>query len=152
VSTYETMITIGMGLWIVLAGAILVGLVYTINLIRKVREPLREISNAAGELNARLQPILSNIERASEQARQIAARIQTDANEVGQTVRHASASTRNVVELVEDRVAEIAALLEVVQDEAEETFLSTASLLRGLRRGGKQVSRVKRKIGDIRRG
>ena len=151
-STYETMITIGMGLWIVLAGAILVGLVYTINLIRKVREPLREISNAAGELNARLQPILSNIERASEQARQIASRLQTDANEVGQTVRHASASTRNVVELVEDRVAEIAALLEVVQDEAEETFLSTASLLRGLRRGGKQVSRVKRKIGDIRRG
>ncbi len=141
-----------MGLWIVLAGAILVGLVYTINLIRKVREPLREISNAAGELNARLQPILSNIERASEQARQIASRLQTDANEVGQTVRHASASTRNVVELVEDRVAEIAALLEVVQDEAEETFLSTASLLRGLRRGGKQVSRVKRKIGDIRRG
>ena len=151
-NTYETMITIGMGLWIVLAGAILVGLVYTINLIRKVREPLREISNAAGELNARLQPILSNIERASEQARQIASRLQTDANEVGQTVRHASASTRNVVELVEDRVAEIAALLEVVQDEAEETFLSTASLLRGLRRGGKQVSRVKRKIGDIRRG
>ena len=151
-STYETMITIGMGLWIVLAGAILVGLVYTINLIRKVREPLREISNAAGELNARLQPILSNIERASEQARQIASRLQTDANEVGQTVRHASASTRNVVELVEDRVAEIAALLEVVQDEAEETFLSTASLLRGLRRGGKQVSRVKRKIGEIRRG
>lgn len=141
-----------MGLWIVLAGAILVGLVYTINLIRKVREPLREISNAAGELNARLQPILSNIERASEQARQIASRLQTDANEVGQTVRHASASTRNVVELVEDRVAEIAALLEVVQDEAEETFLSTASLLRGLRRGGKQVSRAKRKIGDIRRG
>ncbi len=151
-STYETIITIGMGLWIVLAGAILVGLVYTISLIRKVREPLREISNAASELNARLQPILSNIERASEQARQIASRLQTDANEVGQTVRHASASTRNVVELVEDRVAEIAALLEVVQDEAEETFLSTASLLRGLRRGGKQVSRVKRKIGDIRRG
>ena len=57
-----------------------------------------------------------------------------------------------LAELVEDRVAEIAALLEVVQDEAEETFLSTASLLRGLRRGGKQVSRVKRKIGDIRRG
>jgi len=141
-----------MGLWIVLAGAILVGLAYTISLIKRAREPLREISNAAGELNARLHPILSNIERASEQARQIASRLQTDANEVGQTVRHASASTRNVVELVEDRVAEIAALLEVVQDEAEETFLSTASLLRGLRRGGKQVSRVKRKIHDIRSG
>ena len=45
VSTYETMVIIGMGLWIVLAGSILIGLAYTISLIRKVREPLREISN-----------------------------------------------------------------------------------------------------------
>ena len=63
-------------------------------------------------------------------------------------MRHAGESTERMVELVEDRVTEVAALLEVVQEEAEETFLTTASLLRGLRgRGrkkGKKTSRGRR--------
>ena len=45
-----------------------------------------------------------------------------------------------MVHLVEERVVEVAALLEVVQEEAEATFVTTASLLRGLRGGRRKVS------------
>lgn len=143
-STYETMIVIGMGLWIVVAVAIFVALLYAIVLLRRARTPLERATDALAELQARLRPVVENIEVASEHAQRIASRLGTDADEMGRALRHASDSTTRMVELVEDRVAEVAALLEVVQEEAEETFLSTASLLRGLRRGGRKASAAKR--------
>ncbi len=154
-NTYETMIVIGMGLWVVIALGILVSLVYAIGLLRKAREPLGQVSSAVGALNERLQPVLKNVEQASEQASLIASRLKNDVDEVGQALRHASESTGRMVDLVEERVAEVAALLEVVQEEAEETFLSTASVLRGIRRGGKKVStarRLTRALGSMGRG
>jgi uncharacterized protein YoxC len=133
VSTYETVVVVGMGLWIALAAAILVSLFYVIGLLRRAREPLGQVSRAVDGLTSRLEPVLLNVERASASASRVAERLQSDADQVGRALRHAGESTERMVELVEDRVTEVAALLEVVQEEAEETFLTTASLLRGLR-------------------
>lgn len=147
-STYQIMIVVGMGLWIVIALTILVCLLYAIGLLRQVRAPLGRVSSVVGDLNQRLQPVLSNVERASEQASLIAVRLRTDADDVGRSLRQASESTGRMVELVEERVAEVAALLEVVQEEAEETFFSTASLLRSFRRSKPSgIRRVTRAIG-----
>lgn len=153
-STYEIMIIAGMAAWLVLAIGILVCLFYTVALIRRAQAPLAKISTIVGDLDERLKPVLTNVEEATGTATEIAARLRGDADEVGKALRNAGESTERMVELIEDRVAEVAALLEVVQEEAEETFLSTASLLRGLRRGKKKVStgrRVTRAIGNLRR-
>ncbi|MDX1579728.1 MAG: hypothetical protein R3266_14680 [Gemmatimonadota bacterium] len=143
-SLYETMIVIGMALWIAVAVWILISLIQMTRLLRAAREPMGRISKAAEELNERLKPVMANVEEASERARQIAVRLRDDADDVGRTLRHASESTERMVDLVEDRVAEVAALLEVVQEEAEETFFSTASILHGFRRGSERVSRTRR--------
>lgn len=143
-SVYEISIVIGMALWIVIALAILGGLLHAIGLLKRLREPLTRISGAVDDVRERLAPVLANVETASEEASRIAGRLRHDADDVGRSLRRASESTERMVELVEDRVAEVAALLEVVQEEAEETFLSTASVLRGLRRGKKKVSRARR--------
>lgn len=153
-NTYEIMIVTGMSLWIIIALVILISLFYTIGLLRNAREPLGQVSRVVGELNERLKPVLANVEQASETAGKVADRLREDADEVGRALRHAGESTERMVELVEDRVAEVAALLEVVQEEAEETFLSTASLLRGFRRGKKKATstrRITRAIGNLRR-
>jgi len=153
-STYEIMIITGMSLWIIIALVILISLFYTIGLLRGAREPLGQVSRAVGDLNERLKPVLVNVEQASETASKVAERLRGDADEVGRALRHAGESTERMVELVEDRVAEVAALLEVVQEEAEETFLTTASLLRGFRKGKKKVTttrRITRAIGSLRR-
>lgn len=153
-STYEIMIIAGMAAWLLLALAFLVCVLYTIRLIRSAATPLDQISASVADLNERLQPVLANIEKASGSATELAERLRDDADQMGKALRGAGESTERMVELVEDRVANVAALLEVVQEEAEETFLSTASLLRGLRRGKKKVSagrRVTRAIGNLRR-
>ncbi len=142
-STYETFVVIGMALWIFVALALFISILYAISLLRGARAPLARVADAVGDLKERLQPVLRNVERASEDAGYLASSLRSDADEVGRTVRRASDSTQRVVDLVEERVTEVAALLEVVQEEAEETFFSTASLLRGIR-GGQKKSRTRR--------
>lgn len=141
---YEIAVVAGMAVWIVVALATLIVLLHAIRLLRETREPLGRISGTVTDLGDRLKPVLRNVEDASDQARRIAARLRDDADGVGQALKSASESTGRMVDLVEERVVEVAALLAVVQEEAEETFVTTASLLRGLRRGKRNVSTAKR--------
>lgn len=143
-TTFEIAVVAGMAAWLVVALAILIVLLHAIRLLRETRQPLGQISGTVTDLSDRLKPVLHNVEQASDQARRIAGRLRDDADGVGRALKNASESTGRMVDLVEERVVEVAALLAVVQEEAEETFLTTASLLRGLRRGKDNVSTAKR--------
>lgn len=150
-TTYETMIVIGMGLWIAIALAILVGLGYAVKLLRDARAPLSRIGETVGDLRERLEPVMTHVERTSESASILADRLRRDADDMGRALRHAGESTERMIDLVEERVAEVAALMEVVQEEAEETFLGTASLLRAIRGGGRSSSAERRLARALRR-
>jgi uncharacterized protein YoxC len=154
VSTYETLVIVGMALWIVVAVCLLVAMVYTVILLRSTRQTGRRIMASTEGLQDQLQPVLRHAERASEDVQSIVSGLRTDASELGRTMRRASQSTARMIDLAEERVAEVSALLEVVQEEAEETFFSTASLLRGLRVGkrARGEGRVRRAIGNLGRG
>lgn len=150
-TTFEIAVVAGMAVWLVVALAILIVLLHAIRLLRETRQPLGQISGTVSDLSDRLKPVLHNVEQASDQARRIASRLRDDADGVGEALQSASEATGRMVDLVEERVVEVAALLAVVQEEAEETFLTTASLLRGFRRGKDSVStakRVARALGD----
>ncbi len=150
-TAYEITIVAGMAVWIVVALSILIVLLNATRLLRETLEPLGRISGTVTDLGDRLQPVLHHAEQASDQARRIAARLRDDADGVGDALKSATEATRRMVDLVEERVVEVAALLAIVQEEAEETFVTTASLLRGLRRGKRNVSaaqRVVRAVGD----
>jgi uncharacterized protein YoxC len=150
-STYETVIVIGVGLWIVIALALLVCVIYAISILRRTREPIGHVADSVRELQTRLQPVLRNVERASEDANYLVSTLRTDADEVGRAMRRVSDSTGRMLDLVEERVAEVTALLAVVQEEAEETFLTSASLLRGLRGRRKEpgTRRLRRAIAGL---
>ena len=145
-STYETFVVIGMGLWIVIALALFVAVLHALSILR----PIGRLSESVTDLQTQLRPVLRNVERASEDANYLIGTLRSDADEVGQTMRRVSDSTSRMLEMVEERVAEATALLAVVQEEAEETFLTSASLLRGLRRSKEPGGgRVRRAIGHL---
>jgi len=77
-----------------------------------------------------LRPTLTN---AAENVNYLSAAFRSDADEVGRTVRRATETANVIIDTARDRTAEISGFLEVVQEEAESSFLSTASLLRGAR-------------------
>lgn len=143
-STYETVVMVGMVMWILVAIGILLGLARLELLLRHTRRPLERAADVLEEAERRLAPTIRNVERASEDVSYIVSSLRADVGEVGGSMRRLSRSTDRMVAMVEERVAEIGGLLEVVQEEAEETFFSTASILRGLR-GGRESVRAERR-------
>ena len=151
VNTYETFVVIGVAMWIPVSVGLLVCLVYMAVLLRRTRQPLERVAAVAQHLERDLQPLLHNVERSSEDVQHIISGLRNDVSDVGRTMRRASESTGAMLDLVEERVVDMAALMEVVQEEAEQTFFSTASLLRGLR-AGRRASKsgpVKRLISGL---
>lgn len=141
-STYETVVVIGMGLWILIALGLLACVVVGLQLLRKARKPIQALARTAEDLRERVEPVVRNVERVSEDLEYMVSAFRTDADAVGRTVQRATESADRMVGMLEERVAELNALLEVVQEEAEETFYSTAGLLRGLRAGSETAAEL----------
>jgi hypothetical protein len=106
------------------------------------------------DVEKRSRPILGQLEQAADNANYIATAVRSDTERVSQSLERATDSLSAIVELAEERAIEISGFLEVVQEEAEETFFSTASLLRGLRasrliagRGHRRAKKRKRRTG-----
>lgn len=65
----------------------------------------------------------------------ITASIRNDVQQVNATIAAANRRVHQAVELTENRLNEFNALLQVVQQEAEQAFVSTAAAVRGVRTG-----------------
>ena len=136
---------IGLVLWIALSLALLVGLFLAVPAFRRINRVLNRLDRVLERADREMDPTLEHLRRAADNADYITSAVRTDVEAVGDTVERAAESTRRMLEMAEERAVEINGFLEVVQEEAEETFLSTASLLRALRGGGRGGSRRGRK-------
>lgn len=126
---------IGLVLWIVLSLTLLVGLVYAAPSLRRASRLLDRLDRVLERADREMDPTLRHLRRAADNADYITTAVRSDVESVGDTVDRAARSTQRMLEMAEERAMEINGFLEVVQEEAEETFLSTASLLRALRGG-----------------
>ena len=127
---------IGLVLWIALSLTLLVGIVYAVPTFRRVSRLLDRLDRVLERADREMDPTLEHLRRAADNADYITTAVRSDVESMGDTVDRAARSTRRMLEMAEERAMEINGFLEVVQEEAEETFLSTASLLRALRGGG----------------
>jgi len=103
---------------------------------------LVKFRKTAEKLDAVLDHIQRNIEPVSRHAAHIAdnvdyisTSVRADVQELRRTLLSANAGIRDVIETSERRLHELGAVLRVVQEEAEQAFVSTASTIRGLRAG-----------------
>lgn len=135
---YEILVIVSLILWIVLsAGAIIGGVALASRLSKGVRQ-LEEMVDA---FQRKALPVLDQTQQLLDQASSMATTLVDDVEQIDRTVIRATSSVENMVELAEDRVSEINALLEVAVEEAEETFFSTAAIMRALRLGGRSRKR-----------
>lgn len=124
-------------LWIVLCLALLGGLAYAAPTLHRLSRLLELLEDTIRRTERELDPTLDRLRRAVDHAEYITAAVRSDVESVGDTVDQAARSTRRLLQMAEERAVEINGFLEVVQEEAEETFLSTASLLSALRGRGR---------------
>lgn len=129
----QTLWVIGLVVWIVVGLGLLAGMIYSFPLVRDLRTFIDRGNTVLDRTNDRIDPVLDRVEDLTEDAGEIAASLRRDVDEIESAVDQGSESARRIARIAENRIAEIDALLEVAQEEAESSFLSAASLVGGVR-------------------
>jgi len=138
VTFYQILVILSLILWIVLSSVCIIG---ALRLLPRALSSLRVIEELSDELLKKALPVLDQSQQILDQVEVVAASLADDIDRVDRTVIRATTSVEGMVELAEDRISEINALLEVAVEEAEETFFSTAAIMRALRLGGRGKKR-----------
>ena len=99
------------------------------------RKSYAKISDLMDRIYGDVNPIMRHASTIADNVNYITTSVRVDVQKVSQTVAAANTRLMSSVELVEDRIKDLNALLAVVQEEAESAFISTASTVRGVRTG-----------------
>ena len=99
------------------------------------RKSYAKISGMMDRIYGDINPIMRHASTIADNVNYITTSIRVDVQKVSQTVASANQRLMSSVELAEERIKELNALLSVVQEEAESAFISTASTVRGVRTG-----------------
>ena len=115
---------------VVLSGLAILTLLRAYRLLKEVQ---RTASNHLGPVIDRSRVIADNLEFITQVLRQ-------DVEKLGASVETLTDRLHLASDRMEERIEEFNALMEVVQGEAEEMFLDTASTVRGVREGARAMS------------
>jgi uncharacterized protein YoxC len=99
------------------------------------RKSYQKVSEILDRVYADVTPIAHHASRIAENVDYVSSAVRSDVQRVSEMVADAEARLRHAIGRAERRARELEALLEVAQGEAEETFVSTASAVRGVRAG-----------------
>ena len=99
------------------------------------RKSYKKVNELLDKVYGDVNPLMRHASTIADNVNYISTSIRVDVQQVNQTIATANERLQEAVRLTERRVAEFNALLHVVQREAEDTFVSTASALRGVREG-----------------
>ncbi|HVD59372.1 MAG TPA: DUF948 domain-containing protein [Gemmatimonadaceae bacterium] len=99
------------------------------------RKSYAKISDMMDRIYGDINPIMRHASTIADNVNYITTSLRVDVQKVSQTVASANQRLMSSVDLVEDRIKDLNALLSVVQEEAESAFITTASTVRGVRTG-----------------
>ena len=116
----------------------LVAIVVTIGL--KLQRSEAAMAASLVRLRAQIAPLIENAITVSENVKYISGSLRGDVRRIASTVASTNERVHQAVSATERRLNEFNALLSVVQDEAEDLFVATASTVEGVRRGAASLA------------
>jgi uncharacterized protein YoxC len=99
------------------------------------RKSYKRINDLLDRVYGDINPIVRHLSTIADNVDYISTSVRVDIQQVNRTVAEANQRVNHALALSEQRLNEFNALLQVVQREAEVTFVNTASVLRGVRAG-----------------
>lgn len=114
----------------------LVGSVVLFRLAGAIKEMRIGVRQNLGPVSDRARSISDNVEFITQALR-------TDVERLNASVKSLTGRLQQASERMEERIEEFNALMEVVQDEAEDLFIDTASTVRGVRAGARSIGSVR---------
>ena len=94
-----------------------------------------KVSALMDRLSADITPIARHASNIADNVDYITTAVRTDIQQVSRTIQTANDRLNEALALSERRLKELSALLRVIQEEAEDTFVSTAATVRAVRAG-----------------
>lgn len=114
-----------------------IGMIMVALTFRDLRRSMGAIEKSLGDIGRDARPVLDRARAIGENINYIVMSMRKEVDRVSDTVSHANDRLEAALATAEERVQELAALIEVVQGEVEDTVLSATSALRGIRTGAK---------------
>jgi uncharacterized protein YoxC len=102
------------------------------------RKSYAKINDLLDRVYGDINPIMRHVSSITDNVNYITTSLRADVQQVNQTLNTANQRVLQAVRITEKRLQEFNALLGVVQEEAEHAFVSTASVVRGVRVGATQ--------------
>lgn len=115
--------------------AILVLTVVLVPAAWNFRNSYKKVNELIDRFYGDIGPLVRNANTVADNVNYITTALRVDVQQFNQTVALANERLTAAVRSAEKRINELDALMKVVQREAEDTFISTASTLRGVRAG-----------------
>ena len=103
------------------------------------RKSYAKISDLLDRVYGDVNPLMRHASSIADNVNYITTSVRTDVQQVHATIAAANQRLQQAVALTEQRLNDFNALLEVVQQEAEQMFVATASTVRGVRTGAQSL-------------
>jgi uncharacterized protein YoxC len=103
------------------------------------RKSYKKVSDMLDKIYGDVNPLMRHASAIADNVDYISTSIRVDVQQVSQTVAAVNQRLQDALESAEDRMKQLNALLDVVQEEAESAFVTTASTIRGVRTGINQA-------------
>ncbi len=103
------------------------------------RKSYKKISEMLDKVYGDVNPLMRHASAIADNVDYVSTAIRVDVQHVSQTVAAVNQRLQQAVAAAEDRINQLNALLDVVQEEAESAFVTTASTIRGVQTGINQA-------------
>jgi uncharacterized protein YoxC len=103
------------------------------------RKSYKKVSDMLDKVYGDINPLMRHASAIADNVDYITTSIRVDVQQVSQTVAAVNQRLQEAIEGAEDRMKQLNALLDVVQEEAESAFVTTASTIRGVQTGINQA-------------
>jgi uncharacterized protein YoxC len=103
------------------------------------RKSYKKVSDMLDKVYGDVNPLMRHASAIADNVDYITTSIRVDVQQVSQTVAAVSQRLQDALAGAEDRMKQLNALLDVVQEEAESAFVTTASTIRGVQTGINQA-------------
>jgi uncharacterized protein YoxC len=99
------------------------------------RKSYKKVSDMLDKVYGDINPLMRHASAIADNIDYITTSIRVDVQQVSQTVAAVNQRLQQATQSAENRINELNALLDVVQEEAESAFVATASTIRGVKTG-----------------
>jgi len=131
----------------IIAISLVIGGFFTTMLLIELRKLLIQLNAITKTLDEDGKPALVSLRSVVDDASDVVATVKSEVEGLAETSKDIRKRAERAAASIDDRLHDIEALVDVVQEEVEETALDVAAAVRTTRRGGKLFRRMKRALG-----